>query len=76
MKIIQSMLAIFGVAQAGYNSDATYDCGYHSDINDQIVREIGLPIKLFKQDQSVLLRRQLLLHRSPISLFDSRAQPT
>ena len=48
MKIIQSMLAMFGVAQAGYNSDATYDCGYHSDINDQIVREIGLPIKLFK----------------------------
>jgi len=41
MKIIQSMLAMFGVAQAGYNSDATYDCGYHSDINDQIVREIG-----------------------------------
>ena len=40
MKLIQSMLALFGVAQAGWSDDTT-DCGYTKYINDQIVRELG-----------------------------------
>jgi hypothetical protein len=39
MKLIQSMLALFGVAHAGYNA-GTDDCGYSNEINKQIVREL------------------------------------
>jgi len=39
MKIIQSMLALFGVAQAAFDPQDG-DCGYTADINDQIVREL------------------------------------
>ena len=41
MKIIPSILAVFGAAQAGFSGPDTGDCGYASDINDQIVRELG-----------------------------------
>ena len=43
MKIIPSILAFFGTAQgtAGFSGPDTGDCGYATDINDQIVRELG-----------------------------------
>merc|ERR1712178_522153 len=40
MKIIPSILAVLGAAQAGFSGPDTGDCGYASDINDQIVREL------------------------------------
>ena len=48
MKIIPSILAIFGTAQAGFSGPDTGDCGYASDINDQIVRELGKGTKNLK----------------------------
>ena len=41
MKIIPSILAIFGTAQAGYSGPDIGDCGFAGDINAQIVRELG-----------------------------------
>ena len=50
MKIIPSILAFFGTAQgtAGFSGPDTGDCGYATDINDQIVRELGKGTKSLK----------------------------
>ena len=65
------MLALFGVAQAGWNDD-TNDCGYTKDINDQIVRELGKSSNNQTKLTVFQFKGQQFLYRSSISFFDSR----